>query len=57
MTTEHLWLAAPMALPALPIGLAWFLHEREHRVLSRRPFRETTGKHRRERVRTERTSR
>lgn len=53
MTTEHLWLAAPMALPLLTIGLAWFLHEREHHVLSRRP---AAGKHRRERVRTERMS-
>lgn len=44
---------ALMALPLLTIGLAWFLHEREHHVLSRRP---TTGKHRRERVRETRTS-
>lgn len=52
MTTDHLWLAMPMALPLLTISLAWFLHEREDRVLRGRPFGET-GKHRR----VERTSR
>lgn len=47
-----LYLETLLSLPLLTIGLAWFLHEREHRVLSGRP---PTGKHRRERVR-ERTS-
>lgn len=48
MNTMSLWIAVPLALPFLTIALAWFLHEREHRVLrAGRPFGETTGRHRR----------
>lgn len=42
-----IYLQALMALPGLTIALAWFLHEREDRVLrAGRPFGET-GRHRR----------
>jgi hypothetical protein len=47
MTTDNLWLAVPMVPLLVLFARALYLEHREERVLSGRPFGETTGKHRR----------